>query len=360
MDKKVSRREILKDAGKMLGLTIFNLGVFVHAFRAGAEYYFHEPNLPILKDNGLAILISNATNGEKVLPTYLSGKFTPEVLEEVLRDLPTNLSEMTDEDIKPILKFFKPVYVASVEKAFRQKANPGWLIDGATKDDLYRAIRAQEIQSIVVFGHGNKSEWKATDGTVDYFDLVAHATAYKEGYFVKHTCGKYPKRGKYIIAEESYLCNTIVNLAKNNNLVVDEDSLEFEEFEHHKGYYTQISFDVTIPEDSSDLNLDLSSLLGLVDDPEEEISTKVESVFDVEARERVKSYIYDLKNFLSNKVVETDFKLGSPVFRDENIFYFEGLADPSDFLKNTFGRKGVPPPSYGRNELISQLFKRFR
>ncbi len=158
---KLSRREFFQKAGqftkKSLALALIGsleLTPIMYTYLLALS-----KDLPLKKEDGLAILISYGT---------FYG---------------------WDTVLKPFGKLFVPTYVARVEIAFGQKANI--VKPGATSKDLFDVLHDKAIQNIVVFGHGSWDTWTATDRVVKSKELSYNGweNDHKNGLFVRHTCG---------------------------------------------------------------------------------------------------------------------------------------------------------------------------
>ncbi len=184
--EQLSRRQFFQKAGKitkgalavmLAGSTGLTAGIYTALLGLSKD-------LPLKKEEGLAILIS---------------KKTYNLYDEVI--------------IKRLGRLFEPAYVARVEIAFGQKAN---LVKAkATSSDLFAVLENRAIQNIVIFGHGGWWFWEATDRAVITQELKERYRPenQKRGLFVRHTCGiwRYAKSGLPELLSSKEESNSLFN-----------------------------------------------------------------------------------------------------------------------------------------------------
>ncbi|MBT3814699.1 hypothetical protein HOE37_02335 [Candidatus Woesearchaeota archaeon] len=315
-------------------------------------------NLPVLKENGLAILISYDIH--------------PNWYEELA-------FKFKDE--------FLPAYIARVELAFGQRANvvngyrtdlekvskdgliSGALKRGATRDDLIKVIKDPLIQNIVVFGHGTWTSWVATgDDNVWANDLIGESLPRKKGKLLKHTCGVYRKKwvGKGIkyskkdwgggVLEALKVINgrmkdhfeihvsfrdAYFSYRENNGDLGDGEIYGFIDFKiKGKGRFDFFGFGKTlfesklsslddVPEISDPLLFNLKEIIQHTDDPR--------------AIEDLKNFLHELRFYLKSNCLKLDIDktplFGTSVYKENRIYGWDRITSPIDFLFDPFGNK---------------------
>lgn len=145
----ITRRKFMKVAVGTTGLFALSTATLKGA---GAILTYYASRLPRRDKDALAILISQPK-------TFLEGIFSN----------------------------FISIYTARMQLAFGYRAKVIKL--NAKSTDFKKILFDKTIQNVVVFGHGTRLTWFASDKIVSDDDLHDWRTR-KKGHFLKHTCGE--------------------------------------------------------------------------------------------------------------------------------------------------------------------------
>src|SRR3989344_2176058 len=312
---EVTRRTLLKKSIPFTKKAVIGLlaaGALTQTLQQGLV--FLAKDLPIKKE-GLAILISYHTHA-----TW-------------------------DKYWGEFAKLFIPAYVARIELAFGQKAN--WVKKAATSGDFFEAIKDESIQNIVLYGHGSWDSWKATNRSVDSFELeeveLEHHI-HKKGLLVRHTCGQ----GQKLADETFYYLSPeherrLVELIKSYNKKISPSYISLQKSIDNwmdtipKGYYYQLGVDgknrrkgyIFLPFTRDEVFKDFKEHLKAAVGDTSKDSPEIDEMMKI-AKEVLKTVKYFK--------VEQSQLLGVPVFKRENIKGWNRKAVPLEFIFNVFGQ----------------------
>ncbi len=360
--KLLLKKNNLKSKVKELGIEyqLYSRRAFLNRFARGSATAF-------------ITLLSLGTGGIAGLFSYL------ELFSRNLEYKKDGLAILISFELGKLPKITKDIgekfifaYVQRLEIAFGQKANI--VKPAATKEDFINALKNDQIQNIVLFGHGSNDCWNATDQDVLAVEITQRddlKNIRKKGLLVRHTCGTNKKikvEGWYFTLEfqkffsmiekinallnkKIHLCLTI-ELTKMDSHLANAVYLEIsvsKEFLKRIRYPLEPNDEKTLFQDKKETSTEIIVQVRISHFVPPNVDylpfSKIFHSLSEEACRKLKEFFIAFRMYRDSHRKQETVPLpilGFPIFKQENIKGWNRTAYPEDFILHVFGENDEP------------------